>query len=173
MATLSEIEILAKQLSDARQNLKEGLDELESEVAAIKKKFMPAIRRAIEKAAQRHESLRGAIEEAQELFVKPKTVIFHGIRLGYQKGRGEIVWEDEGQVIKLIKKHFPDDYEAYIKVTEKVLKTSVALMSVSDLKKIGVTVIETGDEVFIKPTDSEIDKLINALLKDEELNKAA
>ena len=43
-------------------------------------------------------------------------------------------------------------------------------MSVSDLKKIGVTVIETGDEVFIKPTDSEIDKLINALLKDEELN---
>jgi hypothetical protein len=171
--TLSEIEILAKQLSDARQNLKQGLDELDSEMTAIKKKFLPALRRAVEKAAQRHEALRGAIEEAPGLFVKPKTVIFHGIRLGYMKGKGEIIWDDESQVIKLIKKHFPDDYEAYIKVTEKVLKTSVAAMSVSDLKKIGVTVIETGDEVFIKPTDSEIDKLINALLKDEELNKAA
>jgi len=168
--TLSEIERLAKQLADARQNLKEGLDELDSEMAAIKKKFLPALRRAVEKAAQRHEALRGAIEEAPELFQKPKTVVFHGIRLGYMKSKGEIIWDDESQVIKLIKKHFPDDYEAYIKVTEKVFKTSVAAMSVSDLKKIGVTVIETGDEVFIKPTDSEIDKLINALLKDEELN---
>lgn len=171
--TLSEIEILAKQLADARQNLKQDLGELESEMAEVKKKFLPALRRAVEKAAQRHEALRGAIEEAPGLFQKPKTMIFHGIKFGYMKGRGEIIWEDESQVIKLIKKHFPDDYEAYIKVTEKVLKTSVAAMSVSDLKKIGVTVIETGDQVFIKPTDSEIDKLINALLKDEELNKAA
>lgn len=171
--TLTEIEILAKQLADARFNLKEGFDELESEITAIKKKFMPAIRRAIEKAAQRHETLRAAIDEAPELFIKPKTVIFHGIRLGYQKSRGEILWEDEAQVIKLIKKYFPDDFEAYIKITEKVLKTSVASMSVADLRKIGITVIETGDQVFIKPTDSEIDKLINALLKDEELNKAA
>ena len=170
---LSEIEILAKQLADARLNLKEGLDELESEMAAIKKKFMPAIRRAVEKAAQRHESLRGAIEEAPELFQKPKTVIFHGIRLGYQKARGEIAWENTDQVIKLIKKNFPDQAETLIQVTEKPMKTALAQLSVADLKKIGVTVIETGDAVFIKPTDSEIDKLINALLKDEELNKAA
>ena len=171
--TLSEIEQLAKQLADARQNLRQGLDELEFEMAVIRKKYLPALRRAVEKAAQRHEALRGAIEEAPELFVKPKTVIFHGIRLGYMKGKGEIIWDDESQVIKLIKKHFPDNYEAYIKVTEKVFKTSVAAMSVSDLKKIGVTVIETGDDVFIKPTDSEIDKLINALLKDEEIEEAA
>jgi hypothetical protein len=173
MATLSEIEILAKQLADARLNLKEGLDELESEMAAIKKKFLPAIRRAVEKAAQRHEALRGAVEEAPELFVRPKTVIFHGIRLGYQKARGEIVWENTDQVIKLIKKNFPDQAETLIQVTEKPMKTALAQLSVADLKKIGVTVIETGDEIFIKPTDSEIDKLINALLKDEELNKAA
>lgn len=173
MKTLVEIEVLAKQLSEARQNLREGLDEIESEIAAIKKQFMPAIRRAVEKAAQRHEALREAIAEIPELFVKPKTVIFHGIRLGYQKSKGEITWEDENQVLKLIKKHFPDDWETYVKVTERVMKSALAGLSVSDLKKIGVTVVETGDEVFIKPTDSEIDKMINALLKDEELNQAA
>jgi hypothetical protein len=171
--TLSEIEVLARQLADARLNLKEGLDELESEIAAIKKKFMPAIRRAIEKAAQRHETLRGAIEEVPDLFQKPKTVIFHGIRLGYQKGRGEIIWDDTAQVIKLIKKNFPDSVDVLLKITETPIKTALAQLSVADLKRIGVTVVETGDEVFIKPTDSEIDKLINALLKDEELNKAA
>jgi hypothetical protein len=171
--TLSEIEVLARQLADARLNLKEGLDELESEMAAIKKKFLPAIRRAVEKAAQRHEALRGAIEETPDLFQKPKTVIFHGIRFGYQKARGEIVWEDAAQVIKLIKRNFPDQAETLLKITETPIKTALAQLSVADLKKIGVTVIETYDEVFIKPTDSEIDKLINALLKDEELNKAA
>jgi hypothetical protein len=173
MATLAEIEILAKQLAEARQNLREGLDELELEVTAIKKRYMPAIRRAVEKAAQRHDALRAAIEEAPDLFVKPKTIIFHGIRLGYMKGKGDIVWEDTAQVVKLIKKNFPDSVDVLLKITETPVKTALATLSVSDLKKIGVTVTETSDEVFIKPTDSEIDKMINALLKDEELNQAA
>jgi hypothetical protein len=171
--TLTEIEKLAKELEDARLNLRESLDELETEVLAIKKKFMPAIRRAVEKAAQRHEALREAIAEAPELFVKPKTVIFHGIRLGYMKGKGDIAWEDTAQVVKLIRKNFPDSIDMLLKITETPVKTALAALSVSDLKKIGVTVVETGDEVFIKPTDSEIDKMISALLKDEELNRAA
>jgi len=170
---LTEIERLAKEVAEARQNLREGLDEIESEISTIKKKFMPAIRRAVEKAAQRHEALKQAIAEAPELFVKPKTVIFHGIRLGYMKGKGDIAWDDTAQVVKLIKKNFPDSVDILLKITETPVKTALAALSVSDLKKIGVTVVETGDEVFIKPTDSEIDKMINALLKDEELNKAA
>ncbi len=171
--TLTEIEKLAKDLADARQNLREALDEVESEVAAIKKKYMSAIRRAVEKAVQRQQTLRDAIAEAPDLFVKPKTVIFHGVRLGYRKSKGGISWEDEEQVIKLIKKHFPDDWDAYVKVTETVMRSTLEGLPGGDLKRIGVTVIETGDEVFIKPTDSEIDKMINALLKDEELNQAA
>jgi hypothetical protein len=171
--TLSEIEKLAKNLSDARLNLKEGLDELESEIAAIKKRFMPALRRAIDRAATSHKLLHAAIGEAPELFIKPKTVIFHGIRCGYMKGKGDITWEDTAQVVRLIKKNFPDSADVLLKISETPVKTALAALSVSDLKKIGVTVIETGDEVFVKPTDSEIDKLINALLKDEELNKAA
>jgi hypothetical protein len=171
--TLTEIEKLAKDLEDARLNLRESLDDLETEVLAIKKKFISAIRRAVEKAAQRHEALREAISEAPDLFVKPKTVIFHGIRLGYMKGKGDIAWEDTAQVVKLIKKNFPDSVDMLLKITETPVKTALAALSVSDLKKIGVTVVETGDEVFIKPTDSEIDKMISALLKDEELNRAA
>jgi len=173
MATISEIEKLAKELSDARNLLKEGMAQLEEEMAAVKKRYLPAIRRSVEKAAGWHQRLNIALQEAPELFVKPKTVIFHGIRLGYMKSKGEILWEDTDQVIKLIKKHFPDQTETLIQITEKPLKTALALLSVADLKKIGVTVSDTGDEVVIKSTDSEIDKLINALLKDEEIEKAA
>ena len=172
MPSLAEIEKLAKELAEARQNLREGLDELESEIMVIKKRFMPAIRKAVEKAAQRQQALKDAIAEAPDLFIKPKTVIFHGIRLGYMKGKGDITWEDTEQVVKLIKKHFPDSIDVLLKITETPVKTALAGLSVSDLKKLGVTVTETDDQVFIKPTDSEIDKMINALLKDEELKAA-
>lgn len=173
MATLSEIEKLAKDFSEARELLKDRVTLLEHNIAEAKKKMLPGIRKAIEAAAGKHMALFDAIAESQEIFVKPKTVIFHGIKLGYQKGKGEIAWEDEAQVIRLIKKNFPEEVETLIKIKETVLKNALAQKNAADLKKIGVTIVDTGDEVFIKPTDSEIDKLINALLKDEELNEAA
>ncbi|MBI5561297.1 MAG: hypothetical protein HY894_00350, partial [Deltaproteobacteria bacterium] len=35
-----------------------------------------------------------------------------------------------------------------------------------DLKKLGVTVEETGDAVVIKPVDGEVERVVNALLRD-------
>ena len=173
MATLSEIEKLAKEFSEAREILKDRMTLLEHNIAEAKKKMIPGIRKGVETAAAKKQALFDAIAESKEHFVRPKTVIFYGVRLGYQKAKGEIEWEDEAQVIRLIKKHFPDETETLIKTKETVLKNALAQKSAADLKKIGVTVVDTDDEVFIKPTDSEIDKMIDALLKDEELNKAA
>jgi hypothetical protein len=173
MASLAEIEKLAKGLSDAREALKGRMAQLEDEIAAAKKRYLPGIRKAVEIAAGRHQKLFDALAENHELFVRPKTVIFHGIRVGYQKAKGEITWDDEDQVIRLIKKHFPDAVDNLVKTKETPIKPALALLTVTDLKKIGVTVTETSDQVFIKPTDSEIDKMINALLKDEEIERAA
>jgi len=166
---LSEIEKLTEEYASQREVLKEYINSLEDQIREIKKKCLPAIRKAAERTADKHNALRLAIEGSPELFIKPKTVIFHGVRIGFMKGRGEIQWEDESQVIKLIKKHFPDDSETYIKMTERVIKGALSQLAVADLRRIGVTVVETGEEVIIKPTDSEIDRLVNALLKDEEI----
>ena len=171
--TLNEIEKLTGEFSDARQNLIDLVQELEERTEAIKKEALPAIRRAVGKAADREKKLRAAIEEASELFTKPKTRIFHDIRVGYMKSKGGLSWDDMDQVLKLIKKHFPDEADILIKTSETPSKTALAVLSAADLKKLGVTVSDDTDEVVIKPTDSEIDKLINALLKDEEIEKAA
>jgi len=172
MRTLAEIEKMAGYLSESRANLKEVLDQLKLETAAIKKQYMPAIRRGAEKVAGWHQRLHNAISEAPDLFTKPKTLIFNGIRVGYMKAKGEITWQDDNRVVDLIKKHFPEDWPTFVKIIEKPMKTALVTLSVADLKKIGVTVQETSDEIVIKPIDSEIDKLINALLRDEELNQA-
>lgn len=177
MAGLSEIEKLTKDFSDARRALSERVQTLEDEITFLKRKFLPGIRRAVETASERQSSLSAAIEDSAELFVKPRTWLFHGIKIGYQKQKGKIEWEDEATVIKLIKKHFPDTWETYVKTIEKPLKAALESLSVAELKKLGVTAEETGDAVLIRSTDSEIDRLVAALLreseKDEEFKDAA
>jgi hypothetical protein len=84
------------------------------------------------------------------------------------KAKGKITWADDDQVVKLIKKHLPDQADILIKTTEKPIRDTLQGLTAAELKRIGVTVDETGDVVVIKSTDSEIDKFVEALLKDEE-----
>jgi hypothetical protein len=172
MASLVEIERLCRDYSVARAGLKEKVEALNDEIERLKRTRMPQIRRAVEQASERQRTLHAALEESAEIFQKPKTQIFHGIEIGFRKGKGQMAWEDEEQVLKLIHKYYPDEWENYIKVTERPLKTALAQLSVQELRRLGITVIETGDEVIIKATDTEIDKLVNALLKDEEIKEA-
>jgi hypothetical protein len=165
--TLGEIEQLTKEYAIHRKMLADRVQDLEEELAQVKKRHLGNIKRAVTVAATYQARLHAAIEESPELFKKPKTLILCGVRVGFMKGKGELKWEDADQVIRLIKKHFPEQAETLIKVAETPVKTALAQLSVQDLKRLGVTVIETGDQVTIKPTDSEVDKLVDALLKDE------
>lgn len=173
MAALAEIEKLTKAYSLARALLREKVEALNDEIERLKRARLPQIRKAVEQASERQQALYAAIKESPELFERPRTIIFHGIKVGFQKGKGEITWEDKDQVVRLIKKHYPDNYETYIKITEMPVKSALAALSVQELKRLGVTVAETGDDVVIKAADTEIDKLVNALLKDEETKEAA
>ena len=92
------------------------------------------------------------------------------IRFGEQKSLTARIGErdDKDQVVRLIKKHFPEQADVLIKTVEKPIKGAIQQLPVADLKRIGVTVEETGDVVVIKSTDSEIDKLVSALLEQND-----
>ena len=169
--SLAEIETRTKTYAEARTALREKMDSLESELAAVKKRHIGGIKRAAEQAAERLVQLRALVEEQPELFVKPRTLVMNGIKVGFQKNKGTLDWEDDEQVVKLIRKHFPEQVDALVKTTESPIASALANLSAAELKKLGVEVTETGDEVVIKATDSDIDKLVNALLKDEDIGK--
>ena len=174
MTALGQIEDSTRQFAEARKALSAEVEELEAEIALLKKKHMPRIKRFVENAVEKKAKLHASIEEAPDFFKKPRTMILYGIKIGFQKGKGEITWEDKEQVVKLIHKHFPEQAEALLKVTEMPVKTALAQLSAADLKKLGVTIIETGDEIIIRATDTEVDRLVEALLKDEtEIKEAA
>lgn len=166
MTTLNEIEARAKLYAEARERLAGIVADLNAGIEALKRQAMPDLKRAIARASTHHDQLRSLIDNAPELFVRPRSVVFHGIKLGFQKGKGKIEWDDADQVVRLIKKHFPDQADVLIVTSEKPAKDALNNLTVAELKKLGISVIEGGDAIFIKPTDSAVDKMVDALLKD-------
>jgi hypothetical protein len=171
MHTLADIEKLTKEFSEGRDDLATRVRALEEEIQGVKKRYLVGIKKSVARVAEKQHALKAALEDSKGLFQKPKTIILHGIKIGFQKAKGKISWADDSQVVKLIKKHFPESAELLIKTTEKPLKDALQGLAAADLKRIGVTVEETGDIVVIKSTDSEIDKFVDALLKDEDPGK--
>lgn len=168
MASLADIEQHTRRYADARDLLASRVQALQDDIEQAKRRKLPGIKKAAAAAAEARDKLRAAIEESQELFQKPRTLIIAGIRVGFTKGSGKLSFDDPARVVALIRRHYPDQADALIKVTEAPVRKALGNLSVSELKRIGVTVEETGDQVVIKPTDSEVDKLVNALLADAE-----
>lgn len=173
--TLASIEVLTTRYSTARKLLAQEVAELNDEIEALKRKRMGRIKQWLGRAADHYAALDHAIKASPQLFDKPKTQTFAGIKVGYRKGTGGIDWADDAKVVALIEKHFTKPQaELLIKTTKKPIAKALADLDVADLKKIGCTVEATGEVVFIKPTDSAVDKIINALMKEatecEEVN---
>lgn len=161
---LADIEHHTIRYAEAREQLMALVAAIEAEMEALKRARLPAIRRALQKAATLEAALRERISAAPELFVKPRSVVMHGIKVGWQKGRGGIVWDDADAVVAAIQKHLPEQAEALIRWTAKPLKEAINQLDVATLKKLGCRVVDTGDEVLIKPVDGAVDKLVSALL---------
>lgn len=163
---MAHIERATKIYADERAALAAIVTTLNAEIEQAKQRHLKFIKRAVNNTAAAENALRNEIELAPELFEKPRTVIFHGVKVGYQKGKGGIVFEDADRVVELIHKHFPDDSaEALLHITTKPNKEALAQLSVVELKKLGCQVADTADTVVIKSTDTEVDKIVTALLK--------
>lgn len=168
MTSFSHIEDCAKNLRMARDTLSERATTLHEEIEAATKRRLLGLRNAVAVVAAADALLKAAIEEAPQLFAKPRSMVLHGIKLGYQKGKGKLDWEDDIQVVKLIRRHFADQFDVLCKTTEKPIRTALAELTVAELKKLGVTVEETDDVVFVKDATAGVDKLVKALLKGVE-----
>lgn len=165
---MAQIEILTQRYASAHSCLEQRVGALNEEIEQVRKKHLAGIKDDVARAKSRKAELKAAIEAAPELFVRPRTVIFHGVKVGFRKGAGKVTFADADQVVRLIWLHFdPDRAETLIKFTEKPNKEAIAELGVAELKKIGCAVEGTGDVVEIRDTASDVDKLVAALLKDD------
>lgn len=163
--TLDNISKHAEVHAQARTLLAERVTALTDAQTALKREYMPGIKRALVRAAETETALRALVEAHPECFTKPRTQVFSGIKVGYMKGKGALHFDDADAVVARIKKHLPDQADVLIRLKETPVKDALAQLSAADLKRIGVTLTEAGDITVVKPVDGEIDKLVDALLK--------
>lgn len=163
--TLTDLQPLTKACADVRGQLAAIVTELNSTIEAAKRKKMAVIRELVSRYADRESALRAVIEKNPQLFITPRTVVFHGIKIGLQKGKGGIEFDDPDKVLTRIRAEYGDDAIGLIHVVETPDKKMLADLPADELKKLGCTVVNTGDEVIIRPTDTNVDKLVTALLK--------
>ena len=86
MTQLTDIEKRTKAFADARADVTGIVTVLNDGIDALKRDNMPALKRCIAKVAERHDNLRALIDANPQLFTKPKTVVFHGVKVGFAKG---------------------------------------------------------------------------------------
>jgi hypothetical protein len=165
---LMNIEKLTYDYSQARGDLLDCVGLLQDEVHALKKKKMRSIKTLASKTVASREKLQAALEANPQLFNKPRSTVFYGIRVGWKKNKGKIEIINEAKVIERIKKHLPDQSEILVQTSEKVIKKALEQLAVADLKQIGCRVIKSDDDVFIKEVDSDIEKIVTALLKSQD-----
>lgn len=170
MATeMEKIERLAAAFSHEQAALVDEVNALQDAIAALKREHIAAIKRAVRSAAATKADLRDAIEANPALFERPKTRILHAIRIGFRKKIGEIKFGDEEKTVHLIRDLLPaNQAKLLIRVRESVDKNAMKDLTVPDLKRLGIAIEADTDVVVIKPIDSDVDKLVAALLADAE-----
>ncbi len=169
--TLSDLTSLAHKYAAARQKLANILTHLTKAIQRLKDENMPDIKNATTITRHHRDNLAAAIDLNRDLFVKPKTVTVDNIKFGLRKQEGQVTLPDvedaESKVVALIKKHFPDRVAELIHTVEKPDKDALRKLTVCELGKIGCAYTNDTDQVTIKATDADIEKLVNALLKEQ------
>ena len=168
MSDMQSIEALAAAFSKAHDELNASVEDLETQLRVLKRSRRARLKRLVEVYSNTRADLKVGIEAAPKLFDKPRTRVMHGIKVGLQKGKGRLEWDDDERVIAKIRQHFTDEIGVLVTTVEKPNKDTLQKLAVEDLKKLGVTVVGANDQVVIKPVAGDIDKLVDALLKDDD-----
>ncbi len=165
--SISELETLCAAYAKARSELAERVSALEAELSAAKRRHIRGIKTAAARATDLQAQLHSAIAGAPEFFEEPRTQTFSGIKVGYQKGKGKLDWDDDAKVCAKIRKLCsPTQAEALIRIEEHPNAEVLKSWSASELAKFGIRIEGTGDQIVIKASDSEIDKLVASILKE-------
>jgi hypothetical protein len=173
--SLEPIAKATRQFADARRELAAVVDATNRRMRLIYEDNLAQIRKLLARVTDSRTALEALLLASPELFAQPRTVVVHGVKIGLRKGKGAIDWDDDEQIVRLIKKLFPEQADVLIRTTERPIKNALAELSAADLKRLGVTVEETGDVPVIQPADSAVDKVVKTFFKTstEELQEAA
>ncbi len=175
MNEMKDVEVAARKFADAHSALVGEVTELEDEIVEAKRRHAVKLRRAAKLTATARTVLALAIEDAADLFEKPKTRILSGVKCGFRKKKGSVEMRDEADTIDRIKRLLPEDQVLLlIRTRESVDRNAAADLAGADLKRLAIEIMADADEVVIQPPHAAIARAAEALIRDaDKLEHAA
>lgn len=164
---LASIDKLTENHAAAYGELAGEMIALQAEIEVCKKKRLAQIRKLVAKAKATKAVLNDAITANAALFEKPRTRQLHGFKVGMRKLEGKMVFSDEDKACQLVFRHFPETADVLIDTKYSIIKDAAGQLSAADLKRIGGEITDSLDEVVIKPTAGDVEKLVDALIKEK------
>lgn len=166
MHSLTTIEELTVCFAQERSKLVDEVAELNAELERVKRAAMPRIRRALIRATDAQSNLINAIDASRHLFVQPRSVTIQGIKVGLQKAKDSIAWSDADAVARAVLAEMPEQLDTLIKTERTPIVAALMTLEDAMLKRLHCRRVDGQDEVLVKPTGSEIDKLLAKLTKE-------
>lgn len=139
--------------------------ELEADLETVKQKHLPGLKKQAAKLAAAEAELYNAVENAPDLFEKPKTLVIAGTKIGFSNSVGSIVVDDESQTVKLVEKHFPDRFDELVKTERTPRKDALRTLEPKELARLGCRIEGCGPVVIVKRVAGDVEKLINKLIE--------
>lgn len=160
-----EIDQLARMYADAQTDLDALTNELKSEIDRAVRARWSELRRATTRAAERYEALLASVADARGAFERPKTRILHGVRVGFMKSKDQVQVLNAENTCALIKRLFPEQQDVLIATEERPVMAGIEQLGNDELKAIGCRRVVGGDAPFAKMAETELDKVVAALMK--------
>jgi len=164
--SLGQIEPLCAAYDGECVKLEEQIAALEADLAAVKAKHLRGLKKQAAIVAAREAELHSAVEGSPELFVKPRTFVMHGCKVGFTSSTGSVDFEDEAYVIKQVEKHFKARFDELVKTEYTPRKDALRTLTALELAKLGCRIDGAGD--VEKLINKLIEKLVGAMVKEDE-----
>lgn len=177
--SMEQMQKRAAAVAAVRTTLADLLSALEAELQTVKDGHLQDIRRAARRVADGHNKLRDAIEANPDLFKRPRTQTVDGLRFGYRKKVGKMTWDDDAKVIERMRRLqalgeiSAEQMELLINKVERPVVKALEQLDGRMLKRLGVEVQADSDQVVILGVDAQIEKQIDAMIKDATQQEAA
>jgi hypothetical protein len=171
LESMTTLETLARDYEAQGAEMDAQLAEYKSALAEVQGRFLKALKRQAGRTAAAESALRDFVGDHPDLFVKPRLMTVHGVKVGMRYGEGSLVWEDDLQVVLNIVERLPDLAAELVKVTRTPIKDKLRSLTPEQLDSIGCRIENAGDTVIVRRVSGEIEKALERL--QAELVKAA
>lgn len=170
--TLAAIRAAAQTLADTHRTLTAAgiaqQEALSQAVAPVLARFRPFLDAAAADEAAAHDALMALLNASPDAFVRPRSLTVDGVKCGYRKEQDALDIDDEAAVIARIRAlaDTADLAGVLIRTVETLNLEALGELDGAVLRRLGARRVAGSDQPFIGYVDSDVDKLVKALLAD-------